>query len=310
MSPTTGLDLGGTKVLGVVLDDDGAILGEQRTDTPDEGEALVEALARMADELPATPAVGVGAAGMVDRDGVVRYAPNVPGLREFPLRARLEAALGRPVVVENDANAAAWGEAAHGAARGWRDALVITLGTGIGGGIITGGRLYRGGNGFAAEIGHFQLVSNGPMCACGEPGHWEAVASGTALGRLARERAEDGLAQAVLELAGSDPAAVTGEHLSQAALAGDGEALGILAEFADLVALGLAGLANILDPEGVVVGGGLVALGETLLAPVRDGFRRHIEAPDHRPEIAVVAAELGERAGAIGAAALAREIVP
>lgn len=313
---TVGLDLGGTKVLGGLVSAEGEILAEDRVSTPETGDALIEALASLTGTLSARAeegeeiaAVGVGAAGMIGVNGSVTYGPNVVAFRQgFPLRARLAERLGLPVAVDNDANAAAWGEVVHGAALGHADALVITLGTGIGGGIIAGGRPYRGAHGYAAEIGHFQVVADGPMCACGVPGHWEAMASGTALGRLAKEAVDRGEAPAVLEQAGGDPAAVTGEHVGRAALAGDEQALVILTEFADWVAVGLGGLTNILDPDVIVVGGGLVDLGETLLGRVRDSFWRQVEAPDLRAPVDVVAASLGERAGAIGAAALAREV--
>jgi len=310
---TVGLDLGGTKILAALVTDDGDVVAEHRVPTPDtDAAAIVEALAGAAVAVAggrSLVAVGVGAAGLVDAQGTVRYAPNVPALIEFPLAQRLSDRLGMPVAVDNDANAAAWGEAIHGAARGVDDVLVVTLGTGIGGGIITGGRLYRGANGFAAEIGHFPVVDEGPACACGIDGHWEAMASGTALGVFARRRAAQGDIPDVVDRAGGDPEAVTGEHVTASALEGDPAAIALVEDFAGVVALGLAGLANILDPALVVIGGGLVTLGDTLLDPLRTEFRRLVEAGAHRPEIPVVAAELGERAGAIGAAALARGLV-
>lgn len=309
---TVGLDLGGTKTLGALVDAEGSVLAEQRVVTPDDGDALIEMLADVTYALSGgedPAAVGVGAAGMIAHDGSVTFGPNVVAFRQgFPLRTRLERRLGLPVAVDNDANAAAWGEVAHGAAAGRRDALVVTLGTGIGGGIVADGRPYRGAHGYAAEIGHFQVVADGPDCACGVPGHWEAMASGTALGRLAREAVERGSGAGMLALAGDDQLALTGEHLGQAALAGDEEALAVLAEFAHWVAVGLAALTNILDPAVIVIGGGLVDLGETLLSPVRESFWRQVEAADLRAPVEIVPATLGERAGAIGAAALAREL--
>lgn len=309
---TAGLDLGGTKILGAVVAADGTLVAEERVDTPSGAEEIVHAMFGLAGRLDAAAgpveAFGVGAAGLVDGDGTIRYAPNLKAFVGFPLRAALAKALGRPVVVDNDANVAAWGEVVHGAASGCSDVLVITLGTGVGGGLVLGGRLYRGAHGFAAEVGHFQVVDHGPVCACGERGHWEALASGTALGRVGREHATAGAAPGVVARAGGDPERVTGGHVGEAALAGDVDALAIVKEFATDVALGLAGLANVLDPELVVVGGGLVRLGDALLDPMRAVFDRRIEAPDHRPRIPIVPATLGERAGAIGAAALAREV--
>jgi glucokinase len=255
-------------------------------------------------------AVGVGAAGLVDREGGVQYAPNIPAFRRTPLRTELEDAIGLPVVVDNDANAAAWGEVVHGAARGALYALMITLGSGIGGGIVARGRIIRGAHGFAAEVGHFQIDPSGPMCACGERGHWEAFASGHALGRSGREWARDGRAPGVLARAGGDPEAVTGVHVGDSAQAGEPDGRELLAEYAASVAVGLAGLANILDPERIVISGGLVELGDTLLTPVRDAFAHYIEGAEYRPMIPIVPAALGERAGVIGAAARARDLEP
>jgi glucokinase len=240
----------------------------------------------------------------------VQFAPNIPGLRRVPLRSALQERIGLPVVVDNDANVAAWGEVVHGAARGTLYSLVITLGTGIGGGIVARGRIIRGSHGFAAEVGHFQIDPNGPLCACGERGHWEAFASGSALGRMGREWADAGRAPSVLARAGGDVSAVTGVVVGDSAQAGESDGVALLAEYVDYVAIGLAGLANILDPERIVVSGGLVELGDTLFTPLRRAFANRVEGPEYRPEIAIVPAQLGEQAGVIGAAARARELEP
>jgi glucokinase len=228
---------------------------------------------------------------------------------EAPLRALVEAVVDLPVVVENDANVAAWGEFCHGALRGHSHGLLVTLGTGVGGGIIADGHLLRGAHGFAAELGHWQFDPAGPKCACGEVGHWEAMASGTALGRIGRARAQAGDAPDVLARAGGDVDAVTGVVVGNSAQAGDADGIAILAEFARNVALGLAGLTNILDPELIVVSGGLVELGAALLEPMREAFTGHLEGSAYRPEVPIVAGELGDAAGVVGAAALARKLV-
>ncbi|MCJ7438688.1 MAG: ROK family protein [Acidimicrobiia bacterium] len=312
-APTLGIDLGGTNLRIGVVDAAGAILAEVRDPAPSEVDALVHAIGAQADDLvPAhgVRAVGVGTAGLIDHDGAVRYAPNLPMFVDVPLRALLAERLTPPVVVDNDANAAAWGEHCHGAARGTSHALVITLGTGVGGGVIADGRLFRGAHGFAAEVGHWQFDPHGPDCACGEVGHWEAVASGSALGRLARARAEQGTAPGVLARAGGDAAAVRGEHAGESAAAGEADGIAILGEFAEVVALGFAGLANIVDPELIVVSGGLVELGDVLLDPLRAAFLGHLEGSAHRPPVPIVAAELGDASGMVGAAALARDLTP
>lgn len=310
-APTVGIDLGGTNLRVGVVDHRGRIVDEHRLPAPRELDELVDAirdgLDRVRTSRPA--AVGIGAAGMVDRAGVVHYAPNLPMFLAAPLRALVQAAVDLPVVVDNDANVAAWGEYCHGALRGHDDGLLVTLGTGVGGGIIAGGRVLRGAHGFAAEVGHWQFDPAGPRCACGEIGHWEAMASGTALGRMGRERARAGAAPGVLARAGGDVDAITGVHVGDSAQAGEPDGTAIVAGFARTVALGLAGLANILDPEVIVVSGGLVEIGDALLDPLRDAFIGHLEGAQHRPEVPVVAGELGDGAGVVGAAALARDLV-
>ena len=310
-APTIGIDLGGTNLRVAVVDRAGTVLEDERVESPDDIEGLLVAMTDVATSLlartPSVGAVGVGAAGLVDREGTVHYAPNLPMLIEVPLGRLLGERLPIPVAVDNDANVAGWGELAHGAAAGVSNALVVTLGTGVGGAILLDGRVHRGAHGFAAEIGHWQFDPRGARCACGETGHWEACASGTALGRLARERAAAGDAPNVLARAGGDITAVTGRMVGESAAAGEADGGGLLLEFADAVALGFAGLANILDPELIVVSGGLIALGEVLLAPIRRAFLGHLEGADHRPDVPIVAAALGEHAGVVGAAVLARQ---
>ncbi len=310
VSPTIGLDIGGTKVLGVLLNRDGTIARELRRASPHAGvDALVATGAAIVSALgTGDEPVGVGVAGLVSRDGHVLYSPNLPNVREAPLREQLATATGHRVVVDNDANVATIGEVECGAARGARHAILVTLGTGIGGGMLLDGRMYRGAHNFGAEFGHFTVDADGPMCACGERGHWEAIASGTALGRMAREIVAAGGGAAIVAATG-DGNEVTGVAVGNAAANGDGDALALLAQYADNVALGLAALANVLDPERIVIAGGLVDLGPPLFGPLRDAFRRHLEGTGYRPEIAIVPAELGYRAGAVGAAVLARELL-
>jgi glucokinase len=311
---TVGLDLGGTKVLGVVADDAGRVVAELRRPTPPGREAALSEMVAVLDELravvPAAAAVGVGVPGLVDFDGVLRYAPNLPGFEGVEVRAIVEAASELPVAVDNDANLATLAEVLHGAARGRSEVLMVTLGTGIGGGMVIGGRLYRGGQGFAAEIGHVTVDPDGPQCACGARGHWEAVASGTALGRTGREWAARGEAPGVLARAGGRVDAIRGYHVGAAALSGDPDGLALISAHGRAVAIGLGGLVNVLDPEVVVIGGGLVELGDVLLEPIRRELPGFVEAPAHRALPPIVAAQLGEHAGAVGGAALARTLVP
>lgn len=305
---TAGIDLGGTKCLGVALDDEGSVVAEHRLATPVGAEAVVETILAVAAALGQPGAVGVGAPGLVDVDGVLRFAPNLPGVTELPLRTALEARLaGVHVRIENDGSAAGWGESRLGAGKGAHHVLMVTLGTGIGGGIIADDALLRGASGFAGEIGHMVVDPHGPPCTCGRRGCWERLASGSGLGRLAREAAVADPRSRIVELAGGDADDVRGEHVTRAAAEGDDHALAVMARFAWWVALGLTNLTAIFDPERIVLGGGLVAAGEVLLEPVREAFADLVEGGGHRPEVAIVPATLGERAGAIGAGLLARE---
>jgi glucokinase len=310
MSATIGLDIGGTKVLGVLLDRDGAVLREERLASPHTGlDALVRTGAAMVELLDGGDApVGVGAAGLVDRSGTVAYAPNLPNVRRAPLRDALADATGHAVIVDNDAGVATLGEVTYGAAVGHRHVLLVTLGTGIGGGLLLDGRLYRGAHNFGAEIGHFTVDVDGPLCACGERGHWESIASGTALGRMARELVARGGGAAIVAAAGGDAGAVTGHHVGVAASQADPDGRSLLVQYAENVAVGLAGLANILDPECIVIAGGVVELGALLFDPLRRAFAARLEGTEHRPEIRILRAHFGERAGALGAALLARTI--
>jgi glucokinase len=303
-----GVDIGGTKVLGALVDEGGTVLREHRVPSPGGWVPMRDAIVSVIDELRAGEqeihAVGVGAAGMIDLDGVIHYAPNVPGFRRVPVRAALAELTGLFTVVDNDANTAAFAELRLGALRGLAHGMVITLGTGIGGGVIVDGVVLRGAHGFAAEIGHFQVDPDGPMCACGEQGHWEATASGNALGRMAREAATAGDAPSVLRCAGGDVAAIGGHHVSEAARAGAADALAIVDAYSYAVAIGLVGLANIFDPAVIAIAGGLINDGELFLGPIRRHFLGHIEGSDYRPAPEIVPAALGERAGVIGAALL------
>jgi glucokinase len=305
-----GIDLGGTKVAGIVMSEDGRILSRIERPTPQSDAAavveVVHAVVQAVSGGEQPVAVGVGAAGLVDfAAGVLRFAPNLP-LREIPLRDEVATRSGLPCLVDNDANAAAWGEFRFGAGRGARHMLLVTVGTGIGGGIVWDGALYRGAHGFAAEIGHVIVEPGGPRCGCGNRGCWEQVASGQAMDRLGREAARKDPDGAIARLAGG--AGVQGAHVTAAAREGDPGAMAIVREVGGRLGEGLAGLVNILDPEVVVVGGGVGDEGDIFLEPARRAYRDTVEAPHHRPDVPIVVAGLGNDAGAIGAAALALEV--
>jgi glucokinase len=302
------LDVGGTKVLGVAVDprDPRKIVAEGRVPTPDGGDGLVDTLLDLAATLaPTASGIGVGVPGLVDRSGTLHMGPHLRRMQEVPLARLLAERAGVPAVVDNDANCHAIGEQATGAAAGAADALVVTLGTGIGAGIITGGEVLRGANGFAGEPGHMVIDPSGPPCPCGKRGCWEQFASGSGLARLAREAAVEGRLDAAVALAGGDPSAVRGEHVTASARAGDVASQAVLDSLARWIALGLANLVNVLDPAIIVIGGGLVEAADLLLPEVRSRVSALVMAGEQRPVVSIVPAELGEHAGAIGAALLA-----
>src|SRR5579875_2950392 len=247
-------------------------------------------------------------AGFVDADrSSILFAPNL-AWRDEPLREKVESRVGLPVVVENDANAAAWAEVKLGAARGHDDAMLITVGTGIGAGIVIGGRLYRGRWGIAGEPGHYRVVPGGRLCGCGNRGCWEQYASGSALVAEARDLARRSPTGAVrmLQLAGDNPEAINGPQIRQAALEGDAGALRCYDIVGTWLGEGLADLAAILDPACFVIGGGVSEAGELLLGPARAAFAAGLTGRTHRQAAEIRLAELGADAGLIGAADLAR----
>ncbi|CAM3526159.1 ROK family protein [Nocardioides dubius] len=309
MSAVVGIDVGGTKVLAGVVEG-GEVLATSRGETPGRRvteqaieDALSEALAEVADGRRVR-AVGVAAAGFVDRSGDrVRFAPHLPWL-DAPVRQRLEDRWQLPVVIENDATAAAHAEVALGAARGAETALVVNLGTGIGGAAAIGGRVLRGHNGMAGEFGHMVVVPGGAPCECGGAGCWEQYASGNALERVARERMA-GRPTLLAEMCQGDPARLRGPMVTEAAELGDLVALEAFATVGEWLGVGLANLTAAYDPEVVVVGGGVATAGERLLTPARRVLERTVVGAGHRELPRVVPAQLGTRAGLIGAADLA-----
>jgi len=308
---TVGVDIGGTKVAAGVVEPAGRVVELVRARTPSRSttaDVVEDAITGLVSDLAArhpVEAVGVGAAGFVDaaRSSIL-FSPHL-SWRNEPLRDKLQRRLGLPVVVENDANAAAWGEYRFGSARGEDHVVVVNLGTGIGGAIVVDGVIQRGKHGVAGEFGHMQVVPQGRPCECGNRGCWEQYVSGNALVRAARARAETA-PPVLLEAVNGDISAVTGPMLTQAALAGDAWTAELFVELGGWLGMGLANLAAALDPGLFVIGGGVSEAGELLLAPVRDAFRGHLTGRGFRPEARVVHAALGNEAGVIGAADLAR----
>lgn len=310
-SYVAGIDVGGTKMLAVALTEQNVVRSEHLAPRPVGPEAtveqLVELLAAMAQELDARiDALGVGIAGAITRAGAVQFSPNIPELVAFPLRDLLRGRLDIPVVVDNDATAATWAEHGSGAGRGVDDLLYVALGTGIGTGFVLDGSLYRGAHGFAGESGHIVVDRHGVTHISGVRGPWEMYASGNGLGALARSRAMAGSFPAGVELAG-DAAEVRGEHVTRAVHEGDADALELLDEFASHVAVGLTNLVYVLDPAAIVLGGGLVDIGDPLRASVQHAVDTTLLGGAYRPQVEVRLAELGARSAAIGAAMLARD---
>jgi glucokinase len=316
VSNTIGLDIGGTKISGGVIDDKGVILTHGRRDTPAlDPAAIIAEAASLTRELSAqhkVKAVGVACAAFIDRAGsMVYFSPNL-AWRDEPLQQRLEAALELPVTIENDANAAAWGEFRFGAAVDGANMVMLTVGTGIGGGVVVDGVLMRGAFGVAAELGHMRVVPGGIRCGCGNRGCWEMYASGTALVREAQDLVVSGspLGARLAELCGGDPATLRGPDVTRAAVEGDPAAIELLADLGVWIGEGLASVAAILDPELIVLGGGVSEAGALLIDPALAAFRRQLTGRGHRPEARFALARLGNDAGMIGAADLAAQAYP
>ena len=295
-----GVDIGGSKLMAVLVDHAGHVVDRSESVVPGLGATAADLDALICSQisglLPARRPlpVGVAAAGLVDgANGLVRFSPHLPW-QEEPLRERLTTRLNElgldRVVLENDVNAALWAEARFGVARSKPDVVMVTVGTGIGGAILTGGRLYLGRNGMAGEFGHLTVEPSGRPCDCGLAGCWEQYASGRALGREMLALGRD----------------LAGPQITAAAHSGDPDALTAFQIVGRALGRGLSGSVASLDPGLIVVGGGVCAAGELLLAPAREELGQQLVGTGHRVLPEVVSAELGSSAGAIGAADLAR----
>jgi glucokinase len=304
-----GLDIGGTKIAGGVVTAAGVVLERTRVPTPPADEAAtLAAMVAVVDELrsrhPRVDAIGVGAAGMVEWPrGRLRWAPH-NAYRRLELRRLLHERTGLPTVVDNDARAAAWAEARFGAGAGTDDLVLVAVGTGIGGGLVLDGAVYRGAAGLGGEVGHMIVAPDGDPCDCGNRGCLEAMASGSALGRLARAAAARDPGGRLATIAGG-PERVTGEVVFQAAKEGDQAAIALFERTGYWLGVGIASLITIFDPDVVVVGGGLAATGDLLLAPARASMERYVFGRAHRELPPVAPARLGADAGLVGAATLA-----
>ena len=287
MNRAAGIDVGGTKCLGVVLDADRDITSEHdillqvRHATP-RADKLVDALEVLVGELGDFDTIGVGVPGLITLDGVMRASPNIPGSVDVAVGAELSRRLGRRVFIDNDGNLSALAEWRFGAGRGSKNMWMVTLGTGIGGGYVLNGAVQRGVNGFAGEVGHIVVNPDGPRCTCGRKGCWEVYASGRGLKMLA--------------------AGESGESLINRARAGEADALTVLEAWSRWVAIGLASLTNVSDPDVIVIGGGVSEAADIVMPIVRRWFVESLYSPEQRQHPDLRVAQLGEHAGAIGAA--------
>ncbi|WP_338751990.1 ROK family protein [Janibacter alittae] len=315
-APAVGIDIGGTKIAGALVDPHGRITHREQLPTPGVGtKQILDTTAEMVTTLVAASGgdvtgIGMACAGMVDgRAGRLWFSPNLP-LRDLDVAAQIRQRTGHDVVLENDANAAAWGEYRFGAGTDCEDMLLATVGTGVGGGCIIDDRLLRGAFGIGGEIGHITIDPNGPRCGCGNDGCLEVYASGTALERYARELIASGDAKGagLRERCGGAPEALTGQDVTELARDGDEGAVALFTRLGTRLGEGLASVCAVVDPAIVVVGGGVADTGALLIGPTTDAFAAHLIGRGHRPSPTIVAATLGNDAGLVGAATLAREI--
>jgi len=305
-----GIDIGGTKIAGAVVSESGQIIAEDRVATQaGDSEAIIDAVVTMVECLAVghtIVAAGVAAPGFIDAaQSTVYYTPNI-SWRNEPLRERLRRRLNLDVTIDNDANAAGWAEFRFGAGRDVSDMTMLTIGTGVGGAIVSQGRLFRGGFGAGAELGHIRLVPDGLPCGCGARGCIEQYGSGRALLRIANDIADVGGIGLALATARREHGALDGKVVGELIAAGDPGAIHALEELGHSLGQACASLSAVLDPELFVFGGGVAVAGDLLLDPVREAYRQHLPARGYHPEPEFVIAELVNNAGVVGAADLAR----
>ena len=305
-----GFDIGGTNIRGIALRSDFSFGEMILQPCEDDQEKIIRTVVKLTDQIQEKEkleigCVGVGVAGFVDRSGVVQTSPNLSTFVDFPLLDKLRKELSIPVLIENDATSATWAEVQLGVAKESQNVVMVCLGTGIGAGLYFNSELFRGSAGYAGEVGHMTVMPDGLPCPCGRFGCWERYASGSSLGNIAEAMKLDG----ELGSLGSDSEEMPfdSERIGHLALEKNKEALKVLGQYSNWVALGLVNLVKILDPELVVIGGGITELGELLLDPVRKSFENITPESSLRTKDMVVLAKFGKKSGAIGAALLANQ---
>lgn len=308
-----GIDIGGTKIIGGVVDPSGEIIDRERRETPREGGlATVDRIADVAKELASrhsVDAVGVSLAGFISKDRKrMETNPNIANMKGLAIHDELERATGLAIHLENDANCAAWGEFRFGAGKEANPMVMITVGTGIGGGLVIDGKLLIGAFGTAGEMGHVPVIPNGEICGCGMRGCLEQYASGNALRRYVRRAIEStpNLGSKILAMGNGQVDGIQGPHITAAAKDGDPIALAAFNEIGEWLGYAISGFSSVIDPELVVIGGGVVDAGEILLDPIRASFNKHSPMRTSHPMAKIVAARLGNDAGIVGVADLAR----
>ncbi len=305
-----GFDIGGTNIRGIALRPDFSFGEMILHPCEDDQEKIIRTVVKLTDQIQEKEkleigCIGVGVAGFVDRSGVVQTSPNLSTFVDFPLLDKLRQELGIPVLIENDATSATWAEVQLGVAKESQNVVMVCLGTGIGAGLYFNSELFRGSAGYAGEVGHMTVMPDGLPCPCGRFGCWERYASGSSLGNIAEAMKLDGELGSLGS--NSDETPFDSERIGHLALSKNKEALKVLGQYSNWVALGLVNLVNILDPELVVIGGGITELGELLLDPVRKSFENITPESSLRTKDMVVLAKFGKKSGAIGAALLAKQ---
>lgn len=304
-----GVDVGGTKIAAGLVTPDGGLLNEARYPTADEPGELLDRLARAIEEAAASDeaeAVCLGVPGLLlASESKVIFSPNLRAIEGLSLKSELESRTGLTVTVENDANAAAWGEFVFGAGSEVENLVFLTLGTGVGGGVILEGNLLRGSQGAGGELGHTTLHATGPRCNCGNRGCFEIMASGLAIERRARRTAVEKPHSALGRLIAADPEGFSGEQVTELARKGDAPAISVLRETGVWLGIGIAGFVNVFNPEAVAVGGGVAEAGDLILEPARHEVHLRARSPS-RDLAEIKPATLGAKSGVLGAAALAR----
>jgi glucokinase len=307
MSVHIAVDVGGTHIRAAVYSQESLEPQKlERTTTKDADstplERIKNLIASIWPEDETVQAIGIAAPGPLDPfKGVILSAPNIPGWKDLPISQELEDRFQVPVLLGNDADLAALGEWHFGAGKGHHHVVYMTISTGIGGGVIINDQLLRGRRGLAAELGHVTIMPDGPMCSCGQRGHLEAIASGTAIARWVQDELKQG-AESSLRC----DQEITAKLVSQAAKKGDQLAIDALARAGSFIGLAMANYLHIFNPTIVIIGGGVSRSGDLLLEPMRTAMKEHIMTPHYMDDFTLTTAALGDEAGLMGALALAR----